>query len=203
MAADVYWKGKPAGVLTLQVYGDHNLLNALGAMAIGMECGLAFEGMEEMLYGFRGAHRRLEYIGEAGGVRFYDDYAHHPTEIKATLSAARYIGARRMLVLYQPHRYTRTQLLADGFGKAFGEADELVLLPVYSAGEDPIAGVGADLIADKVMDHQGRRPAVMENFDEACTLAAGMAAPGDMILTMGAGNVRKLGEMLLDRISGK
>ena len=203
MAAEVLWKGKPAGDLVLQVYGNHNLLNALGAMAAGLECGLDFAGMEKILYGFRGAHRRLEYIGEAKGIRIYDDYGHHPTEIKATITAAGYIGARRIIVLFQPHRYTRTRLLADEFGQAFGSADELVLLPIYSAGEDPISGVDAGLIADKVEENRGDRPAVAEDFEEACVMALKLLAPGDLILTLGAGDVRKLGEMLLGRIAGE
>jgi len=199
--ANVFWRDKPVGSLALQVYGNHNLLNALGAIAAGMECGLGFAGMEEILYGFRGAHRRLEYIGEKNGIRVYDDYAHHPTEIKVTLEAAGFIGARRMLVLFQPHRYTRTRLLADDFGRAFGNADELILLPIYSAGEDPITGVDTGLIADKVIDNGGIKPTLTGGFEEACDVVLGMLKPGDLILTLGAGNVRKLGEMLLDRIT--
>ncbi|MCL1805025.1 MAG: UDP-N-acetylmuramate--L-alanine ligase [Clostridiales bacterium] len=196
--AEVFWRGEPAGTLVLQVYGDHNLLNALGAIATGRECGLGFSAMEGILYGFRGAHRRLEFMGEESGVKVYDDYAHHPTEIKVTLKAAKWIGARRMLVLFQPHRYTRTRLLAEEFGKAFSDADELILLPVYSAGEDLIAGADAELIADKVKAHRGARPAVAESFEEALSMALGMLAPGDLALTLGAGNIRRLGEMLLE-----
>jgi UDP-N-acetylmuramate--alanine ligase len=165
-----------------------------------MECGLDIAGMEGILYSFRGAHRRLEYIGAAGGVKVYDDYAHHPTEIRTTLAAARYIGAKRMLVLYQPHRYTRTQLLADEFGRAFGDADELVLLPVYSAGEDPIPGADTGLIADKIWKHSGYRAKVAASFEEAASMVEGIVAAGDMVLTMGAGNIRKLGEDLLGRL---
>ena len=200
MMANVYWRDKPTGRLVLQVYGKHNLLNALGAFAAGMESGLGFAGMEEILYGFRGAHRRLEYIGEANGIRVYDDYAHHPTEIKVTLEAAKYIGAKRMVVLFQPHRYTRTRLLADGFGGAFGNADVLILLPIYSAGEDPIAGVDSGLIADKVATQQGVRPIVAQGFEDANAIVTDMLAPGDLVLTLGAGNIRKLGEMLLDSV---
>jgi UDP-N-acetylmuramate--alanine ligase len=201
MKAEVYWKDEPAGTLRLQVYGDHNLLNALGAIAAGMECGLGVAGMTEILYGFKGTHRRLEYIGEAGGVKVYDDYAHHPTEIRTTLAAARYIGAARMLVLFQPHRYTRTMLLAEEFGQAFSDADELILLPVYSAGEDPIPGVDTGLIADRILKYEGYRPRVAGSFEEAGDMVEDRIAAGDMVLTMGAGNIRKLGELLLDKWS--
>ena len=202
MAADVYWRENYAGTLRLQVYGKHNLLNALGAMAAGVECGLDFAGMAEILYDFRGAHRRLEYMGEAGGVKFYDDYAHHPTEIMATIAAAGFIGAKRILVFFQPHRYTRTQLLADEFGGAFDGADELILLPVYSAGEDPIPGVGSGLIADMVAGRRSKKPDVATDFDQAVDLAIGLTAPGDLVLTLGAGNIRRFGEMLMARLSG-
>ncbi|MEL7622185.1 MAG: UDP-N-acetylmuramate--L-alanine ligase [Clostridiales bacterium] len=203
MMAEVYWQERLLGTLRLQVYGDHNLLNALGALAAGLQCGLEFEAMAEILHSFRGAHRRLEYMGEEKGVKVYDDYAHHPTEIKATLAAAAMIGAKRMLVLFQPHRYSRTRLLAKEFGGAFGQADQLILLPIYSAGENPIAGVDSGLIAAAVETNTGRRPAVAADFDQAAGLLQEILEPGDLVLTLGAGNVRKLGEMVLNHLADK
>jgi UDP-N-acetylmuramate--alanine ligase len=172
-------------------------------MAAGRECGMSFAAMEEILREFRGAQRRLECIGEAGGVKFYDDYAHHPTEIERTLEAAGLIGARRKVVLFQPHRYTRTKLLAGRFGQAFADADEIVLLPVYSAGEDPIAGADVSLIADEIARNRGKEPQTAADFEEACDFAERMLAPGDMVLTLGAGNIKKAGEMLFDRFVKK
>jgi len=201
MTAEIYWKEAPAGDLTLQVYGGHNLLNALGALATGMECGLLFPGMAEIMYGFRGAHRRMEYVGESRGIVVYDDYAHHPTEIRVTLEAAGFIGAQRIVVFFQPHRYTRTRQLAEEFGKAFGAADELILLPVYSAGEDPIPGVDSGLIAEKVIKHGGVKPEVATDFAHAADLALRLLRPGDLVLTLGAGSVTGLGAMLLAKLA--
>lgn len=202
MMGEVSWHGEMVGTLTLQLYGKHNLLNAMAAAAVGRECGLGFEEIFTILREFRGAHRRLEYLGETGGVKVYDDYAHHPTEIKATLDAAGYIGANRLLVMFQPHRYTRTLLLAKSFGVAFDGADELILLPVYSAGEDRIEGADVGLIAEEVDKNRSKKAMIAAGFEEASAMVAGLMAPGDMVLTMGAGDIRKAGELLLIHTRG-
>ncbi|MDR1193342.1 MAG: UDP-N-acetylmuramate--L-alanine ligase, partial [Peptococcaceae bacterium] len=128
---------------------------------------------------------------------FYDDYAHHPTEIRATLAAAAMVGGRRLIAFFQPHRYTRTQLLAEMFGGAFDGADHLVLLPIYSAGENPIPGVDSGLIGEAVYRRTGRRPAQAPGVQEAAAMAAADLRAGDVVLTLGAGNIRRLGELLL------
>ena len=200
MRAEVYLEGRLLGTISLSVFGTHNLLNALGALAAGLVCGMDFETMAGILSGFHGAHRRLEKIGQAKDIRIYDDYAHHPTELKATLAAAAMIEARRRIIVFQPHRYTRTKLLAAEFGDAFQGADRFYLLPVYSAGETPIPGVSSLLIADAVESEGGSRPVLPAGFGEALELLQAEVRPGDMVLTLGAGNVWQLGKMLLEAL---
>jgi len=138
------------GELHLHVPGRHNLLNALAAVAVGLELGLTFERIAKALDEFKGAERRFDVLGEAGGVMVVDDYGHHPTEVAAVLAAARAGMTRRLLVAFQPHRYTRTQHLLREFGDVLSTADELVLTDIYSAGEDPIPGVTVDALADEI-----------------------------------------------------
>jgi len=197
MLAEVFRDNEYLGTLSLKVPGKHNVLNALGAVAAGLECGLDFQTMADILAEFSGAHRRFEWIGEAKGIQIFDDYAHHPTELKATLSAARLLQPKRLIAVFQPHRFTRTQLLADEFGDAFTEADRLVLLPVYAAGEPPIPGVNSELIASAVMAQTGIIPEQTKDFDETIQKLCGALKPGDLLLTLGAGSVGRLGPMLL------
>ena len=197
MRAEVYLEGRLLGSLSLEVFGNHNLLNALGALACGLVCGMDFSAMAEILGGFRGAHRRLEKVGQARGVKVFDDYAHHPTELKATLAAAAMMKSERLVIVFQPHRYSRTKLLAAEFGDAFQGADSFILLPVYSAGEAPIPGVSSLLIADAVEAAGGPRPLLPADFAQALELLKGQVRSGDLVLTLGAGNVWQLGPMLL------
>lgn len=200
MMAEVYCAGQLLGTLRLKVPGYHNILNALGAIAVGLECGLSFAVMAEILQDFTGAHRRFEWVGKAKDIRIFDDYAHHPTEIKATLKAAQLLKANRVIVIFQPHRFTRTQLLADEFGDSFDLADELYLLPIYSAGEKPIEGVSSDLIAEAVIHHNQLAPRQCADFTEAIALLNQQLQPGDIVLTLGAGDVGKIGPMLLETL---
>lgn len=197
MLAEVFRGGQRLGTLSLKVPGKHNVLNALGAVAAGLECGMDFQTISDILAGFSGAHRRFEWIGEVRDIKIFDDYAHHPTELKATLEAARLLKPKRIFAVFQPHRYTRTQLLADEFGGAFAEADRLVLLPVYAAGENPIPGVSSDLIASAVMAQTGAVPMQPADFDETVQTLCAALMPGDLLLTLGAGSVGKLGPMVL------
>ena len=197
MRAEVYLEGRLLGSLSLEVFGNHNLLNALGALACGLVCGMDFSAMAEILAGFRGAHRRLEKVGQVRGVKVFDDYAHHPTELKATLAAAAMMKSERLVIVFQPHRYSRTKLLAAEFGDAFQGADSFILLPVYSAGEAPIPGVSSLLIADAVEAAGGPRPLLPVDFAQALELLKGQVRSGDLVLTLGAGNVWQLGPMLL------
>jgi UDP-N-acetylmuramate--alanine ligase len=184
-------QGKPLGRVSLGVPGVHNISNALAALAVGRFLGVEFPTIAEALGRYQGVHRRFETVAQAGGVRVVDDYAHHPTEIEATLEAAQGQVPGRVIVVFQPHRYSRTQLLAGSFGPSFRRADHLILLPVYPAGENPVPGVDSGLIARSIDASLGPRP-VMAEPGEVPGLVAAWARPGDMVILMGAGNVYQL-----------
>lgn len=197
---EVYYQGKYLGVLELSVPGEHNLLNALGAVAAARWAGVDFPTAAAALKSFRGAQRRFQLLGEVGGVAVVDDYAHHPTEIKATLRAARQVAPRRLVVVFQPHRYTRTAHLHERFGGAFADADLLLVDDIYSAGEEPLAGVDAGLIVRAVATH-GRPPVVYLPGREAIvSYLLERVMPGDLVMFMGAGNVWTYGMELLERL---
>ena len=182
----------------LSVVGDHNLLNAAAAWAAGVELGVGREEMASALSHFLGTGRRFELRGEAGGVRVVDDYAHHPTEVEATLRAARaVVGDGALRVLFQPHLYSRTANFADRFAEALSLADDVVVTSVYAAREDPTPGVEGDLVTSK-MD-PARAQFVSDRFEAARALAA-RARPGDLVMTVGAGDVTELGPTILDQI---
>lgn len=197
MVADIYSEGRHLGGLTLRVPGEHNLRNALGAIAAAMTCGVSFEGAAQALSCFTGAKRRFEWKGEAAGVQLYDDYAHHPTELKATLKGAALMQPKRLVALFQPHRYTRTQLLAEHFGTAFEEADLVCLLPIYSAGEPPLEGVDTGLIAQSIKNSTGQQPLVFSDAQQALAFFDKELIAGDLVITLGAGNVGQLGREIL------
>jgi UDP-N-acetylmuramate--alanine ligase len=189
-------QGLDLGELELKIPGRHNVLNALAAVAVGVELEVGFGHIREALASFHGVARRFETRGEAGGVRIVDDYAHHPTEIQATLGAARGMG-RRVLVLFQPHRYTRTQALAEEFGASFAEAARVWVMDVYPAGEPPLPGISGLTVVESAR-RQGARH-VEHAADPATAVAAVVAEarPGDLVLTLGAGDVWKLGDQVL------
>ena len=149
---------------------------------------------------FNGVDRRFQRIGTANGVTVIDDYGHHPTEIRATLAAARQCGFRKIHVIFQPHRYTRTQLLLDEFATAFGDADSVLVLDIYPASEPPIPGITAELLARRIAESGGQKARYVSSFAEAVTLAASAAQSGDMVLTLGAGNVWQLGPRVLEEL---
>ena len=175
--------------------GRHNLLNATAAVAIGVQLGIAPEKIAEALHGFRGVDRRFQIKGKERGVTVVDDYGHHPTEIKATLQAARECGYRRVLVLFQPHRYTRTRDLMEEFAGAFGDADAVEVLDIYAASEEPIAGVTGEALARRIQSAE-----YAASVDEAVERLVGMAGDGDLILTLGAGSVSQAGAVVLERL---
>ncbi|AEG14740.1 UDP-N-acetylmuramate--L-alanine ligase [Desulfofundulus kuznetsovii DSM 6115] len=200
---EVYYRDQRLGALELSVPGKHNMLNALAVVAAARWIGLDFQLIARTLKEFRGARRRFELLGEVGNMRVVDDYAHHPSEIKATLQAARQTGPKRLIVVFQPHRYTRTALLKEQFGKAFGEADLVIVNEIYSAGEQPIEGVNAQLIVQAIKNH-GRPPVVyLPTREQIVNYLAAMALPGDLILTMGAGNIWLCGLELVKRLREK
>ncbi len=192
--------GHEVGRFNLPMAGRHNVQNALGAVAVGVELGLEFETIAAALRVFSGVHRRLERIGEKGGITVFDDYGHHPTEIRATLSTLRAaLPDRRLVVVFQPHRYSRTRLLADEFADCFDAADEVLVTPIYAASEPPIPGVDAGLIVEAVARRQRERPTVerVEDVDGLPRLLAARLRPGDVVITQGAGNICRIGAELL------
>jgi UDP-N-acetylmuramate--alanine ligase len=188
------------GEIRLTVPGRHNLANALAAVAVGLELGLDFATIAGALAEFPGAERRFQTIGEAAGVRVVDDYGHHPTEIAAVLDAARLGPARRLLVVFQPHRYTRTAALLPEFGRALAAADEVVLAPVYPAGEEPLPGVTAEAVADAVRAARSIPVHVVAALDEVVPCVAGIAREGDLVITLGAGSIGTVAPRILEAL---
>ncbi len=188
------------GEFRLRVPGAHNILNATAAVAVGMGLDVAVERIREALEQFNGVDRRFQVKGRASGVVVIDDYGHHPTEIRATLAAARHCGFRRVHVIFQPHRYSRTQLLMDEFATAFHDADSLLLLDIYPASEAPIPAITSQVLAERISQSGTGEVYYAASFDQAVRLACELAQPGDMILTLGAGNVSQLGALVLARL---
>jgi UDP-N-acetylmuramate--alanine ligase len=197
--ARVLWNSTVVGDLELRVPGHHNLLDAAGALALGLALELNPAQLIGGLNSFRGAGRRFELKAMLHGIRIIDDYGHHPTEISVTLDAARrYADAGRVLVIFQPHRYSRTQAFLDAFALALDKADDVTLLEIYAAGEQPIPGISASLIVEKM-----KHGIFLPNFAEAAERIIDLARPGDVILTLGAGDVNSLAEILAEGISKK
>jgi UDP-N-acetylmuramate--alanine ligase len=176
------------------VPGRHNVLNATAAVAIAHQLEVAPEKIAEGLNRFRGVDRRFQQRGQARGVTVVDDYGHHPTEIRATLAAARQCDHRRVFVVFQPHRYSRTQDLLEEFGGAFVDADTVIVLPIYAASEEPIPGVTAERLASRI---QGPTVHYVPEFAAAVAAVTAQAGEGDLILTLGAGNVSQLAPQIL------
>jgi UDP-N-acetylmuramate--alanine ligase len=187
----------PLGPFELHVPGRHNVLNATAAVAIAHQLEVAPERIAEGLRQFRGVDRRFQQKGQAGGITVVDDYGHHPTEIRATLAAARECSHGRVHVVFQPHRYTRTRDLLDEFGGAFTDADTVAVLPIYAASEEPLPGITAELLAERI---QGPRVHVATDFAAAVAAVTSTAREGDLILTLGAGSVSQLAPQILSAL---
>lgn len=197
--ARVLWNGAKIGTLELSVPGEHNVLNAAAVLAVGLELGLSATSLLDGLIKFHGAGRRFELKGSVGGIRVVDDYGHHPTEINVTLTAAKlYAGGGRLLVIFQPHRYSRTKAFLKEFAQSLSIADHAWLLEVYAASEQPISGVSSANIV-KLMSSGTFEP----NFIAVTEAVAQEAKPGDVIITLGAGDVSSLGPIILDELSKK
>lgn len=199
----VYHQDTLLGEMMLNVPGRHNVLNALAATAVACACGIAFSVTAAAMAKFHGAKRRFQTKGFVEDVWVVDDYAHHPTEINATLTAARDMGTHRVVCLFQPHRYTRTKLLLNQYGSSFAQADLLVLTDVYSAGEDPIPGVSGKLIADKVKETTGQDVLYIEKKEDLITYLEQHAKPFDLVITMGAGDIYRVGEEYIKRAQNR
>ena len=199
---DVDYRGLVLGPFELHVPGRHNVLNATAAVAIGVQLGVAPDRIAAGLASFRGVDRRFQVRGVVRGVTVVDDYGHHPTEITATLRAARDAGYKRVHVLFQPHRYTRTRDLQPEFARAFADADTLRVLDIYAASEEPIAGIDAHALVESI-----RRTETVSSVEYASSMPAAaqelehIANEGDVILTLGAGSVSQAGALVLDELA--
>lgn len=198
--ARVFRRGELLGVLELTVPGEHNVLNALAAVGVGLELGIPFSLVVESLKQFKGVNRRFHIQASRYGITIVDDYGHHPTEIKATLRAARARGAASIITVFQPHRYTRTRFLFDEFLEAFEDSDEVIVTKIYSAGEKPIPGVSARRLAE-ALHHE--RVIYIESFDEIENYLWARVKPGDMIITLGAGDIWKVGKRMAGKLMVK
>jgi UDP-N-acetylmuramate--alanine ligase len=192
--ARAIWHGKMIGTIELQVPGQHNLLNAAAALATGLKLGMPAAQLLVGLGIFRGTGRRFELKGTVNGVRVIDDYGHHPTEIQVTLDAARrFAGDGRLIVVFQPHRFSRTQAFASRFSEALDKADRAIVLEIYAASEKPIDGVTSRLITSKMSKGE-----YIPNFIEVTDSVVASAQPGDVIMTLGAGDVNSLAPIIVD-----
>jgi UDP-N-acetylmuramate--alanine ligase len=199
---NVTYKEKDLGEFTLRVPGAHNVLNATAAIAVGTALDIPAEQIRSALDDFRGVDRRFQFKGKSAGVSVIDDYGHHPTEIRATLAAARQCGFRRVHVIFQPHRFTRTRDLMDEFATAFADADTLCLLDIYPASERPIEGITAEALARRIAEAGNGTVKYAASFSDAVAAVAALARTGDMVLTLGAGSVSQLGAMMLETLEG-
>jgi UDP-N-acetylmuramate--L-alanine ligase/UDP-N-acetylenolpyruvoylglucosamine reductase len=184
------YKGKALGIAEISIPGRHNVSNALAAISVGLKTGYKFGAIRKAIKDFGGAKRRFQLRASIGGIMLIDDYAHHPTEIRAVLDACRNWIDKRLVVVFQPHRYTRTKLLADDFGRSFGQADKLILTDIYAASEKPMRNVSIKTIYDKVVAN-GPADVEIVDKDRIPEHVAGIARPGDMIVMMGAGDIKK------------
>ncbi|MDR1244320.1 MAG: UDP-N-acetylmuramate--L-alanine ligase, partial [Endomicrobium sp.] len=190
---DVFYMNKKLGNVYIKVPGEHNVLNSLAAIGVGVRLGIPFALITTAISSFGGIGRRLEIKGEKNGIMVIDDYGHHPTEVEATLKAIKHFWPKRkLIVLFQPHRYTRTKNLFDEFGKSFKYADIVKVLDIYSAGEKAIDGVNAELVLNSLLKNKS----IADKFVDIKTLSKSLSF-GDIVLTLGAGDVWKKGEELL------
>jgi len=191
--------GSEAGELFLRIPGRHNVLNALGVCALAAELEIPFEALSRAFARFEGVGRRFERRGEERGVLVIDDYGHHPSEIAAAVATARRAADRRLVVVFQPHRFTRTRDLHERFDRCFREADEVLITDIYSAGETPIPGITGELIYRAARRGGARRVTYLPDRSALLEALCDIAREGDLVLTLGAGDIWKIGDELLER----
>jgi len=196
----VRYRTEDLGRFVLRIPGRHNVLNALAAIGVAMELEVKPDVIREALATFNGVDRRFQVRGEERGVTVVDDYGHHPTEIRATLDAARLCGFRHIHVLFQPHRYTRTYHLMDEFARSFHQADSLFVMDIYAASEKAIEGVTAETLVERIRQFGHRSVEYVGTIDAGVEALLKVAADGDLVLTLGAGNVWQAGEKVLERL---
>lgn len=198
---EVWRRGEKLGSMTLGVPGRHNVMNCLACIAVGMHVGLGFTKIAAIMPGFSGAKRRFQTKGRESGIWVVDDYGHHPTEIRATLQAAKAATTGRVVCVFQPHRFSRTQLLSAEFGTAFAPADLLVLTDIYAAGETPIPGVSGETILKEIQRQSGQVVHYCPDFQKLEDCILPLLKAGDLLITMGAGNIYQVGEKILQRLT--
>ncbi|HSK70125.1 MAG TPA: UDP-N-acetylmuramate--L-alanine ligase [Pyrinomonadaceae bacterium] len=194
------WKGEEIlGEINLPVPGKHNIYNALAATAVALELDIPFEKIAEAFAGFKNANRRFQFKGEVNGIAVVDDYGHHPTEISATLSAAKTgSGGRRTVVVFQPHRYTRTQELMEEFALCFNNADVLYVLDIYAASEQPIPGITAEILTENIKKYGHKNAQYIDGMEGAAEKVCPGLQEGDLVITLGAGTVTRLSDEILE-----
>jgi len=198
----VVYQGETLGAVQLSLPGEHNVYNAMAAIVVGLELGIEFKKIKNALEKVEGVQRRLEIKGNVKGATVLDDYGHHPTEIKTTLAAlAQGWPGKRKVVIFQPHRYTRTRALFDDFARSFYQADVLLVMPIYAASEKPIEGVDSRLLCESIQAHGHKDVRFVENPGVAVAALAELVTSGDVVLTLGAGNVYQVGEALLAKFN--
>jgi UDP-N-acetylmuramate--alanine ligase len=196
------WRGTEVlGTVNLNVPGKHNVYNALAAIAVGFELDVPFEKMAEAFATFTNADRRFQFKGEVNGITLIDDYGHHPTEIRATLSAAKNSADnKRIVVIFQPHRYTRTKDLMDEFAVSFNNADLLFVTDIYAASEDPIEGITSEALTEKIKQFGHKNANYIGSIDTAVEKVKDQLQSGDLVITLGAGTIYRVGERLLEAL---
>jgi UDP-N-acetylmuramate--alanine ligase len=199
------WRGSNVlGEIDLPVPGNHNVYNALAATAVALELDISFETVREAFATFKNANRRFQFKGDIRGITVIDDYGHHPTEILATLAAAKNsAGGRRTVVVFQPHRYTRTQELMDEFALAFNNADVLYVLDIYPASEPPIDGITAEILTENIRRYGHKNAKYIGRLEDAADIVCTDLQEGDLVITLGAGSVTRLSDEILEKLNGK
>jgi UDP-N-acetylmuramate--alanine ligase len=193
-------EGKALGDIHIKLPGRHNVANSLVAVAVGLELDIPFEKIAKGLYEFPGVRHRFDLLGKIDDIMVVDDYGHHPTEIKATLSAAQETYNRRIIALFQPHRYTRVSLLADDFARCFYQADILIVTEVYGALEEPIEGASGEMLAEAIRDYGHKNVIYMPDKKDISDAVCNMVQTGDLVITLGAGDVWKVGKEIVDKL---
>ncbi|MDD2751691.1 MAG: UDP-N-acetylmuramate--L-alanine ligase, partial [Candidatus Omnitrophica bacterium] len=200
---DCYYKDKLLCRFYLALGGRHNISNALAVIALSLELKIDLSVTKKILAGYQGAKRRLEVKFKDDKYLLIDDYAHHPTEIQATLSAVQNLKYNRLIAIFQPHRYSRTQILADDFARSFDLVDKLVLTEIYPAGEPVLAGVSSDLLCRKIKDHSPQKKVDCLKKEEVVRYILEEIKPGDLVITLGAGDITKINDELAEALKGK
>ena len=198
-----FYKGEELGRISFRMPGRHNVLNALAVLAVAYELEIPFQTIIGGFRNFGGLQRRFELRDEINNIMIIDDYGHHPVEIKATLGAAKSGWNKRVIAIFQPHRYTRTAALFDDFLTAFYQADQLVVTDVYAAGEESIAGATGEALAEGIVEHGHKAVTYRASLEEVSDYVAKIVEPGDMVVTLGAGNVNQVCPLLAEKLRKK